>query len=88
MLLTPIVDQPQGGLARTLTYVPFTAPITGLLRAGSGALPAWELCLSLLSLGLGCALAVKVCARIFRVALLATGTTPSLGQVWRWMRTG
>lgn len=86
MMLTPIVDQPQGTLARTLTYVPFTAPITGLLRAGSGALPGWELALSLLSLALGCFLAVKVCAKIFRLALLATGTTPSLGQVWRWLK--
>ena len=88
MLLTPIIDQPQGRLARVLTYVPFTAPITGLLRAGSGALPWWELLLSLACLAVGCALAVKICARIFRLALLATGTTPSLKQVWGWMRAG
>jgi ABC-2 type transport system permease protein len=86
MMLTPILDQPQGALARTLTYVPFTAPITGMLRAGAGALPWWELLLSLCALALGCVLAVKSCAKIFRLALLATGTTPGLKQVWSWLR--
>jgi ABC-2 type transport system permease protein len=86
MLLTPLVEHPQGTLARVLTYVPFTAPITGMLRAGAGALPWWELIASIAALALGCYVAVKVCARIFRVALLATGTTPSVAQVWRWLR--
>jgi ABC-2 type transport system permease protein len=86
MVLQPILQQPQGGLARTLSYIPFTAPITCMLRAGAGALPWWEMILSMAALALGCAAAMRLCAKIFRVALLATGTTPTLAQVWSWMK--
>ena len=86
MMLQPILQEPSGALARTLTYIPFTAPITGMLRVGAGALPWWEMSLSLLSLGLGSWLAVKACSKIFRVALLATGTVPSVKQVIGWLR--
>jgi ABC-2 type transport system permease protein len=86
MVLEPILSKPDGVLARVLTFIPFTAPITGMLRAGAGGLPWWELLLSYLVLALGCWVAVTVSAKVFRVALLATGTVPSLRQVWRWMR--
>jgi ABC-2 type transport system permease protein len=86
MMLQPILSAPSSGLARVLTYIPFTAPITGMLRAGAGALPWWEMLLSYASLALGCWLAVKACSKIFRVALLATGTVPSLKQIWSWVR--
>jgi ABC-2 type transport system permease protein len=88
MMLTPLLSQPRGVLARMLTYIPFTAPITGLLRFGADALPWWEFGLSLLVLTISAALVIRVCARVFRVALLATGTTPSLAQLWQWLRTG
>ena len=88
MMLTPLLSQPRGVLARILTYIPFTAPITGLLRFGADALPWWEFGLSLLVLTISASLVVRVCARIFRVALLATGATPSLAQLWQWLRTG
>lgn len=86
MLVTPIIEQPQGAVARVMTYVPFTAPITGMLRAGAGALPWWELLAAAAMLALSSALAVKVCAKIFRLALLSAGTTPSISQLVRWVR--
>ncbi len=88
MMVTPLLSQPKGALARTLTYIPFTAPLTGLLRFGADALPWWEFAVSLLVLTICSGLVIRLCARIFRVALLATGTTPSLGQLWQWVRTG
>lgn len=88
MVVTPLLAQPRGVLARTLTYIPFTAPLTGLLRFGADALPWWEFAVSLLVLTISAGLVIWICARIFRVALLASGTTPSLGQLWRWLRTG
>ncbi|GAC1347528.1 MAG: ABC transporter permease [Myxococcales bacterium] len=85
-IMPALLGKPAGLLARVLTYVPFTAPITGMLRAGAGALPWWEFLLSLASLALGAALVVRACAKVFRVALLATGTAPGLAQVWAWLR--
>jgi ABC-2 type transport system permease protein len=88
MLLTPVLSQPTGPLARTLTYIPFTAPVAGLLRLGADALPWWEFAVSLLVLTICSSLVIRVGARIFRVALLATGTMPSPAQLWEWLRTG
>jgi ABC-2 type transport system permease protein len=85
MMLPALLNAPAGRLARVLTYIPFTAPITGMLRAAAGALPWWELALSLLSLSLGTVLVIRACSKIFRVALLATGGV-SLGQVIAWLR--
>jgi ABC-2 type transport system permease protein len=81
-----LLDQPDGAVARVLTYLPFTAPITGMLRAAAGALPWWEFALSSVALALWTAVSIRICSRIFRVALLATGNTPSLSQLWRWTR--
>ncbi len=85
MMLPALLNAPSGKLARVLTYIPFTAPITGMLRSAAGALPWWEFSLSLLSLGLGTVLVIRACSKIFRVALLATGGV-SLGQVIAWLR--
>ena len=85
MMLPALLSEPSGKLARVLTYVPFTAPITGMLRSAAGALPWWELCLSLLSLGLGTVVVIRACSKIFRVALLATGGV-GIGQVIAWLR--
>lgn len=86
LVMPALLGAPQGLLAKTFTYLPFTAPITGMLRAGAGALPLWELLLSLASLAVGALLMVRVCSKIFRVALLSTGAAPGLGQIWAWLR--
>lgn len=88
MVVTPLLSQPRGALARTMTYIPFTAPLTGLLRFGADALPWWEFAVSQLVLTISAGGVIWLSARIFRVALLSSGTTPSLGQLWRWLRTG
>jgi len=62
--------------------------LTGLLRFGADALPWWEFAVSLLVLTISAGLVIWTCARIFRVALLVSGTTPSLTQLWQWLRTG
>ena len=85
-MLPNLLSEPQGTLARVLTFIPFTAPLTGMLRAATGALPWWELLLSLLALALSAAVVIRGSSKIFRVALLSTGTTPSPAQLWAWLR--
>lgn len=85
MMLPAILNAPAGKLARLLTYLPFTAPITGMLRSAAGALPWWEFALSLVSLALGTVIVIRGCSKIFRVALLTTGGV-SPGQIIAWLR--
>ena len=81
-----LLAEPSGTLARTFTYIPFTAPVTGMLRSAAGALPWWELILSLAVLAGAARLTIRGCAKVFRVALLATGSNPGARQIWAWLR--
>jgi ABC-2 type transport system permease protein len=83
--IVPLMADPHGTLARTLTFIPFTAPITIVLRAFVDAegLPAWEVALALLVLGLSTWGAIALSARLFRIGLLLTGTRPRVRQLLR-----
>jgi ABC-2 type transport system permease protein len=79
---------PHGLLARVLTFVPFTAPVTMVLRLSldRGSVSAWEIAASLLVLALSVWLALAAGSRLFRVGLLLTGARPSWRQIWRQAR--
>jgi ABC-2 type transport system permease protein len=90
LVLTQILSKPDGALAVTLSLVPFTAATGMMLRLGtpSSAVPAWQIALSLALLALSGWLVLRGSARVFRIALLMTGKTPNLPEIWRWARSG
>jgi len=85
-LTTALIDTPDSQLAKGLTLFPFTAPIAGVSRHASGALPWHELALSWAILLISGLIAVKVCAKIFRVGILMVGQSPTPRSVWRALR--
>jgi ABC-2 type transport system permease protein len=90
LVLTQILSKPDGPLAVTLSLVPFTAATAMMLRLGtpSSSVPAWQIALSLALLALSGWLVLRGAARVFRIALLMTGKTPNLPEIWRWARAG
>ncbi|MBI4577581.1 MAG: ABC transporter permease [Planctomycetes bacterium] len=86
VFLLSIADEPNGAMARVLSYFPLTAPVTLLMRLATGQLPWWELPLSALVLLVTIVLALRVSARLFRIGLLLYGKRPGLREVWRWVR--
>ena len=88
MVLLVLLDAPHGGLARALSFIPFTSPLTMVLRLAvdSAGVAAWEVALSLFVLVVGIWVAVRVGARLFRVGLLLSGTRPSFAELWRQAR--
>ncbi len=86
MILPAIVGEPQGVLARVLSYVPFTAPVTMMMRFGVDAAhtAAWEVALSIVVLVASTILAVRISAKLYRVGLLMYGKRPTLKELWRW----
>ena len=82
-LLTPLIQNPGGVLAQVLSLLPFTAPTTGLLRLGFGAMETWELVLSLGVLGASACSAVIFTLRLFRAYLLSYGQRPGLFRIIR-----
>ena len=81
--LTVLIEHPDGVLARVLGFVPFTAPLTGLIRFGTGGTGLGEVALSLGVLAAFAVLAVLLTARLFRAYLLMYGQRPGVRHILR-----
>jgi ABC-2 type transport system permease protein len=87
LAMVPIGQDPNGTIARVLSFVPLFTPFVMMNRA-AGPPPLWEYAsTTLLMLG-SIFLAVKGAARIFRIGILLTGKPPRLGEMVRWLWLG
>ena len=84
-LFGALLADPAGIVATVMTFIPFTAPLTVLMRAAvdPAGLPWWQILLSFAVMVASTFVALKIGARLFRVGLLLTGTRPSLRQIVR-----
>jgi ABC-2 type transport system permease protein len=85
-VLPALLEYPNGGLARTFSYIPFTAPITMILRLAATDPPALDVVLAALSLIVGTWLLLNLSTKLFRFGLLIYGKRPSLKETMRWLR--
>ncbi len=86
VFMSPILTNPGSPLARTMSLIPFSAPILMPLRMSLIPVPWWELAASLGGVALASIAAIWVSARIYRVGLLMYGKRPSLAELARWVR--
>ena len=86
VLIAPIVMAPDSGLSVVLSIFPFTAPIVMLVRVLIGSPPLLHLFLSFALLAATIAGTIWLAARIFRVAILASGTRPTLRQLLKYAK--
>ena len=86
IFMQPILMKPDSPLARTMTLIPFSAPILMPLRMSLVAVPWYELAASLGGVALACVAAIWLSARIYRVGLLMYGKRPSFSELARWVR--
>lgn len=84
--LEQIISNPEGGLARVLSFIPFTAPVSSLTRLGVDSMGVVDVLMSLAVLAGGVALAMWITVRLFRAYLLTYGQRPSLRQIGRTLR--
>jgi len=77
---------PNGVFARILTFIPFTASPTMMIRLGVTEVAPWEIALSLgVTIASGLAL-LWLSARVFRAGLLIYGQRMSLRRLWLAIR--
>jgi ABC-2 type transport system permease protein len=83
----PILSKPTSGLAQTLSWLPFSAPIVMPLRMAVIPISGWEIAVALVSVAAGSYIAVWLAARIYRTGMLMYGKRPTLRELGRWIRT-
>jgi ABC-2 type transport system permease protein len=88
MLLSVLIREPHGLVARVLTWLPLTAGPVVVMRASmdADALAWWEIVGPMLLLLAATWVAIRIGARLFRVGLLSAGARPSFREVMRQAR--
>ena len=86
IFMQPILLDPSSTLAVTMSVLPFSAPLMMPLRMALIAVPWYEIVAALVSVAIGCWIAIWISARIYRVGLLMYGKRPSLRELARWIR--
>jgi ABC-2 type transport system permease protein len=82
----PILSKPTSGLAQTLSWLPFSAPMVMPLRMAVIPVAGWEVAVALVSVAAGSYIAVWVAARIYRTGMLMYGKRPTMRELARWLR--
>ncbi len=76
--LTPITEDPNSTLAVVFSLIPFTAPLTMMMRIALTSVPAVEIALSVGLMVISIVGAMWIATRLFRVNTLLRGTVPKL----------
>jgi ABC-2 type transport system permease protein len=88
MMMTVLLRDPNGTVAKVMSWIPFTAAPLMMLRATTDAasLAWWEIGGSFVVLLAGTWFALRLGARLFRIGLLSAGARPSLREIIRQAR--
>ncbi len=87
-VLVVLIEEPHGAAGHILSVIPFSAPLTLMVRLAvepDGVAP-WDLGLAVASMLLATWLSVRIGARLFRVGLLLGGSRPTFREVLRQAR--
>jgi ABC-2 type transport system permease protein len=77
---------PNGPLARMLSFIPLTSPITMMMRISSVEVPPLEIALAVAVDAAAIYLSIRGSAKIFRAAALMYGKRATLPELVRWLR--
>ena len=89
LMLTPILQQPNGALATAMSFIPPFTPMIMLLRqAMPGGVPWWQLLVGLIGMIVFAAAVIWAAARIFRIGILSQGKAPKLAELAQWVVRG
>ncbi|HEX6309294.1 MAG TPA: ABC transporter permease [Longimicrobiales bacterium] len=82
----PAAENPNSTIAVVGSLVPFTSPMVMPVRASVSAVPLLQILASALLLFGTAALIIWIAAKIYRVAIFATGQKPTLRELITWTR--
>jgi len=85
-IMFSLLSEPNGSLARALTYVPFFAPFVTPVRFSFSAMAWWELALSICAMIAGLLIMTALAGRIYRFGILKYGKKASWADAVKWIR--
>jgi len=85
VLATRIMQEPGSDLSFWLSIIPFTSPVSMMMRLPFGV-PMWEMALSMTLLVLGFLFTTWLAGRIYRIGILTFGKKVTYRDLWRWIR--
>ena len=85
VLITPIMENPDGTLAFWMSMIPFTSPVIMMVRLPFGV-ANWELALSIVILIAAFIGTTWFAGRIYRTGILMYGKKVSYKELWRWLK--
>ncbi|MBZ5632690.1 MAG: ABC transporter permease [Acidobacteriia bacterium] len=89
LMLTPVMAQPNGVLATTMSFIPPFTPMVMLLRQSMpGGVPWWEPWVGLIGMIAFAAAVIWAAARIFRIGILSQGKAPKIRELAQWVVRG
>lgn len=80
-----MVNNPDSSLGLWLSMIPFTSPISMMIRIPFGV-PYWQVAVSLILLILTFILITWLAGKIYRTGILMYGKKPSFKEIWKWLR--
>ncbi len=84
-VIVPVIQDPNGPLATTLSFIPPFTPTMMMIRlASSVTIPLWQPIVGLLAVILFTLFTVWIGARIFRTAILIQGQKPSVANLFKY----
>ena len=89
MIMVPIIQNPMGSLATTLSFIPPFTPTLMMIRLATPvSIPLWQPIVGLIGVILWTLFTVWVGARIFRTAILLQGQKPSIKNLLSYVFKG
>jgi len=89
LILIPLfIENPDHIIFTVFTLFPLTAPVAAIMKLSIGAMPVWELVLSIAILIASIIGAMWLASRVFRTFLLMYGKRPSLREIRKYIREG
>jgi ABC-2 type transport system permease protein len=85
-LLYLFITNPDHVVYTIFTLFPLSAPIAIIMKASVGALPIWQLALSIIIMIVSIIVTIWLASRVFRTFLLMYGKRPSISEIWRNLR--
>ena len=81
--LTAIIQDPHGSFAFWMSIIPFTAPVSMMMRVPFGV-DTWELVLSMALMIAGFLFTIWIGSRVYRVGILMYGTKVNYRVLMKW----